>query len=382
VKLSGIDYLANTPFWDGVTAFGLDTPREVLNKLGNPQDKIKSIHVAGTNGKGSVCCQLAAILYQAGFKVGQFCSPHLGEVNERCLINGTPVALVQFDQAILRTLEVANECKLKLSYFEITTIASFLCFEEQQLDWIVVEVGLGGRLDATNTLSAPKACAITSISFDHMHMLGDTLSAIAKEKAGIAKKDVPIFVNDVVPEAKAVISEVAASSGASVEYLTQEFFFDGTTLTTSSGKFVYTSKLLAKLRGYALKNSLLSVRIAKHLGINDDTIAKGLLLANWPGRLELLKVNQPQGEINVLLDAAHNPEGVQALTEHLKSISDDYEEIIFILSIVKGKDIGEMAGQFLVFEEQVKGKTSVSFILTESCSERATPAMEIGRAHV
>ena len=173
--------------WDGTTFCPFESVVRLAELLGNPQDKVKAIHVAGTNGKGSTCATIAAMLITSGYRVGQFASPHLSHQTERCLINGRPVSVDEFIAATERVEKLAKSEEIELSFFVLTALSTFLIFAENKLDWMVIETGLGGRLDATNTIAKPELTLVTNIGFDHMHWLGDTLEAIAVEKAGIGK---------------------------------------------------------------------------------------------------------------------------------------------------------------------------------------------------
>lgn len=189
-----VEYLLNIPKF--VKKTDKDTIDEVLKRFGNPQDKMKVIHIAGTNGKGSTCAFLNSILLAAGKSVGMFTSPHLVKINERIKINGIDVSDDEFLEAFKRLKKVLDEMQnegfMHLSFFEMLFVLAVLLFENQKLEYAILETGLGGRLDATNIVKHPEVSIITTISMDHMEILGDTIEQIAAEKAGIIKKGVPV----------------------------------------------------------------------------------------------------------------------------------------------------------------------------------------------
>lgn len=360
---SGIQFLESLPFWDGKTPFSLERIARVLERLGNPQNSLRSIHVAGTNGKGTVCTQLAAMLIAEGSQVGQYCSPHLTAVNERCLINGHPVESELLGEKIDLVADVARSEQLTLSYFEYITAASFLVFKARAVDWIVVEVGLGGRLDATNTLCKPEASVITSIGYDHQGFLGATLLEIAREKAGIIKHNVPVFVGEVLPEVKSLFVEQAEQMGSPI------IFCDEQQLKV---------KIPNSLHGYQRKNAALSVSVASYLGISEFAIGKGLVTAFWPGRLELSSMTKKIGDreiaISCLLDAAHNQDGVREL---LKFVSDNIakangiKKLIFVIAVSRDKNWQEMVAQFSAFASGFSNSVRIEFVITRFASTRS-----------
>lgn len=351
----GLKFLETVEMWDGATPFTIDRVARVLELLGNPQNSISAVHVAGTNGKGTVCTQVAAMLVAAGYCVGQACSPHLSSVTERCLINGRPVDGNLLGAMIDRVRAVAEREGLTLSYFEYVTAASFLVFVQANVDWIVVEVGLGGRLDATNTIASPKVCAITSISFDHMHLLGDTLEKIAAEKAGIIKNNVPVFVGAVDKGPREVITARARECNAPVEFFEQ---------------FVLTEQLPGTLKSYQRENALLSVRIAHSLGLPAAAIDKGLRGAYWPGRLEQVSLplsHVPGRNARCVIDAAHNEAGIKKFLEFLTEEivpKGNIDKIVFVLSVSKQKEWATMAALLRDFKKTVGAKVSVEWFVT------------------
>lgn len=277
----------------------------VLHALGNPQDRLKIIHVAGTNGKGSVCAMMSAILQKAGFRVGLFTSPHLVDFRERFQINGKMISKAEI-------FELVNEIKktgIEMTFFEFTTAIAFLYFSRQNVDYLVLEVGLGGRYDATNIIQKPVATVITSISFDHIEWLGDTLDKIAFEKAGIIKRGVPLFTRVQSDVIKNICDEKDAPF----------IFVDNLEKTNMNGKFQE-------------ENAGLAAEIARFIGINEQAIKAGLQNVTWPARLEFI-------ESNILLDCAHNEEGIRAMTRFVSSLGKD---VTILFGVMGNKDYQKM----------------------------------------
>lgn len=298
--------------------FGLDRMLAALARLGDPQRGLAAVHVAGTNGKGSTVAMVDAILRAAGRKTGLFTSPHLSRFTERIRIAG---AEIDGDRLAAHGARVFAT-GVPLTYFEVATAAAFLAMAEAAVDVAILEVGLGGRLDATN-VCAPLVTAITSIGLDHMDLLGDTLAAIAREKAGIAKPGVPMLVGAVPDEAAAAIRTVCGEAGAPLVEQAHE---------------PEASWSPARLPGvHQAHNARLAVAIAKRVAavqgfaLAEPEIRRGLDGAIWPGRLELVVPG-------VLLDAAHNPDGARALADALPP----GRPRALVLSVVRGKGAAEM----------------------------------------
>jgi dihydrofolate synthase / folylpolyglutamate synthase len=284
---------------------GLERMERALDALGHPEKSLRILHVAGTNGKGSTCAMAASALTEAGHKTGLYTSPHLVRFNERIALDGVEVE----DAELLRlTRELRQACPWhdrgeegeRLTYFEFATLLAVLHFAEAGAGAVVLEVGLGGRFDATNAVR-PKVCAVTKIGLDHTEILGNTLGAIAREKAGIFKPGVPAVLAAAQPEeAMAVLLAEAARRGAPVTVAEE----------------AYPAPL--GLRGphqrgnAALAAAALRLLRAEGVPVGEAAIASGLAKARWPGRLELVR--------DVLLDGAHNPDGAAALALALRSL--------------------------------------------------------------
>jgi dihydrofolate synthase/folylpolyglutamate synthase len=323
-----------------VMRFGLETITELLSRLGNPQNDYKTILIAGTNGKGSTATMTASILRSAGYKVGLYTSPHLVDIRERIVINGRKIARKDFSQIIA---DIKEKIKKPLTYFEFLTAVAFVYFQRQKVDIAVLEVGLGGRLDATNVCK-PLVSIITNIAFDHMVYLGNALESITREKAGIIKqngicltaakqKNVLEVLKNICAERKAKLYRL----GADIKIVKQK-----------KSSFVYQglyrklSGLTISLRGeHQLANAALAVAAVElsdknGLKIDNGAIRAGLKKAYLDARLEVL-----QKEPLFLLDGAHNPAGISVLCRALKN-NFSYRRLILIFSSLIDKDYRQM----------------------------------------
>lgn len=322
---------------------GLARITRLLKLLGNPQNQWKAVHVAGTNGKGSICAYIASVLTHSHLKTGRFTSPHLAYVWDCITIDGTPVEESDFMAAQARIAQVAQMGKLEPSEFELLTATAFELFKTHAVDVAVVEVGLGGRLDATNVLCPENVLVsvISRIGLDHEGFLGDSLRAIAREKAGIAKIGVPLVLdgfND--PEAKAGVREVA-------EYVTEVTESD---MSAYKSKFGLLEPSLTPLRGaYQAENLAAAIKGLEIVSqssprLNRETVMAGIKNTKWPGRLE---VCQHKGH-EVLLDGAHNPQAAKLLGEYIdQSLRKKEAPVTFIMGFSAGKNIAEIVGEFL-----------------------------------
>lgn len=286
---------------------GLDRIREVLAALGDPQNSYRSVHVAGTNGKGSTCAMVEAGLRAAGVRTGLFTSPHLIEPVERIQIDGVPVSKEQFNRAFEVVHETAGKLDLDChpTYFETVTAMAFWLFRELGVETAVIETGLGGRLDATNVIR-PAVTAITAIDFDHEAYLGHTIEAIAGEKAGILKPGVPTVFAGQRPDAEKVLEARAKELGVRVARAS-EFEIRDLQLDARGCSF---NGLRCPLAGeHQVDNATTAVLVLRELGVAPEGIAD----ARWPGRLECVAPNP-----DVILDGAHNPAGARALRRYLE----------------------------------------------------------------
>ena len=299
--------------------FGLERIRVLLEALGNPQDRCRFVHVAGTNGKGSTCAMMESALRSAGRRTGLFISPHLNEPTERIAVGGRPIPADRFTEAFNRVhgtaekLLDAGAIDLHPTYFETVTAMGFLIFAEAPTDIVVLEVGLGGRLDATNVVH-PDLCVITQIDFDHEAYLGISLEAIAGEKAGILKPGVPAVFSRQRPEVDPVLDRRAGELGVPVSRA-RDCAISALELHSRGSRFTLGQDLHIEcpLAGeHQVENAATSALALKRLGLSNAVIERGIAQARWPGRLEMVS-EHPE----IILDGAHNPAGARALAAYL-----------------------------------------------------------------
>jgi dihydrofolate synthase / folylpolyglutamate synthase len=319
---------------------GLERIRLALQRLGSPERRVPAVHIAGTNGKGSVAAMTDSILRRAGVRTGLFTSPHLVRFTERIRIDGSEIdgnRLAGLDEAVAGT-------GLRLTYFEVATVLAFLAFAEAGVEVAVLETGLGGRLDATSVCQ-PLGCAITSVAFDHEAILGNTLAQIAAEKAGICKAGVPLLLGPLPPEADARVAEIAAAVGAPIRRAGVDFSAAPPGRPALSGAHQLANAALATALARA-------AALALHRPLADADIVAGLAEVRWPGRLERVAAD-------VLFDCAHNLEGCQALVAALP----EARRRVLVTSIVRDKNAAAMLA--------VLGPCFDRVIVTRSPSERA-----------
>lgn len=296
----------------------LDRIAHALTALGQPQNtRAQILHVAGTNGKGSTCAFLDAIARAAGLKVGLFTSPHLVRVNERIRINGMPAA----DAAFVDALDRVGQTGISLTYFEAITAAGFLLFQAAEVDIIVLEVGLGGRLDSTNVVT-PAVSLITPVDFDHQAFLGDTIEAIAGEKAGIIKPQRPVVSARQHEAAAAVIADIAERQNAPLSLCGRDF--DGWAqhgrLAVQTQSRLYDLPAPTLVGPHQFENAAVAVAAIDALGdnrIDDIALAAGVAQAWWPGRM----TRAPRTCGDIWIDGAHNPHGARALAATLHELN-------------------------------------------------------------
>jgi dihydrofolate synthase/folylpolyglutamate synthase len=359
---------------------GLDNIRHLCAALGHPERAFRSLHIAGTNGKGSVSAMTHASLHASGAVAGRYTSPHLSELAERFVVGDHPVNISRIEGSVAEVLGCADALlhagvlAAPPTFFEATTAAAFELFRRAGVDLAVVEVGLGGRFDATNVIT-PLAGAITTIDFDHQQHLGATLGAIAFEKAGIIKPGMPVVIGKLGTEARDVIRRRAADQGATlieatmdVEHQTE--IIDGRarlTLATPSGSY---GPVTLSLRGeHQVQNAIVAVRLletaaARGVPVTSEAIEHGLATAEWPARLELLAIEEGR---RVLLDAAHNPEGARALAAYLDRWHPERPPIV--LGVMKDKNVADIARVLLPVVSRV--------IATAAPTSRAIAALDL-----
>lgn len=342
------EYILDIPKFAGKHTLA-DT-KEMLGRLTGSRIESKIIHVAGTNGKGSVCAYLQSILRTAGFHVGMFISPHLETMRERILYDGEMIPQESFVKAFDLVREESDRQKEKHpSFFEFLFLIGMCYFKEKEPDYIILETGLGGRLDATNCIAKPKLCVITEIGFDHMQYLGNTLVEIAGEKAGIIKPGTPVVYLDKRKETSRVIEQTAAMLETTAIAVKKSQIGrpvmrkKSIDFSFSNGYYRYDNLILRTTAAYQTENAsvaLVAARSLKEERIDDEAIRKGLYDAFWPGRMEEILPH-------VFLDGAHNEDGIEAF---LQSVSASAEETkkgkrLLLFGVVADKQYDKMIGR-------------------------------------
>jgi dihydrofolate synthase/folylpolyglutamate synthase len=342
--------------------FSLDRMRLLLKALGNPHTKFRSVHVAGTKGKGSTCTMLASMLAANGLKVGLYTSPHICDIRERIRIGGEMISQIALTRLICQVEPILERLEQKPTFFEIFTALAFVYFAEQQVDVAVVETGLGGRLDSTNVLE-PLVCGITSISMDHMHQLGGTLGLIATEKAGIFKKDAVVLSVPQVAEAKRALRKVAKELPTQLLFTGEDVDFsfrvessrsDGchtrVCLTTPQSNFEHLPvPLLGEHQALncGLALALYDQLKLKGFSLQDSKAVSALAAVYLPGRMEMISQDP-----RILVDGAHNAASVQAL---LRAIGQHipYDSMVMVFGCAADKDISGMMEQIATGADKV-----------------------------
>ncbi|MBP52549.1 MAG: bifunctional folylpolyglutamate synthase/dihydrofolate synthase [Opitutae bacterium] len=317
------------------SSYGIERMLEFTQRLGNPQNSFPSIHVAGTNGKGSVCSMLSSIYLENGYKVGMFTSPHLVELGERVQVNGEILSFAEIERIVNEIRPVAEEMEAEKpgmhpTFFEVMTAVAFLTFQSRKVDLAVLETGLGGRLDSTNVVT-PELSVITSISLDHCEILGSEIPEIANEKAGIVKEGIPVLSGILPPDAFLVIQEVAQKRGAP--------HFD--LMNMNADQYPETN-----LDGYyQRRNAALAQKSVQILNarfpIEKENTLRGLQKVKLPGRWQFVSGSPP-----LLLDASHNQEGFIGLIENLSQLNQPFTAWIAAMGADRGKKLIEAITSF------------------------------------
>jgi dihydrofolate synthase / folylpolyglutamate synthase len=334
----------------------LDRMHSILGKLGHPERKHLPpvIHVAGTNGKGSTVAYLRHIMEAAGLKVHAYTSPHLVKFHERIRVAGELIAESDLT-ALLQECEEAN-AQEPITFFEITTAAAFLAFSRTPADYLILEVGLGGRLDATNVIDHPALCVITTIDYDHQQYLGDTLSLIAHEKAGILKRGCPAIIGVQPDEARAEIERVAERVRAPAAIAGQDW-----QAYEQHGRLVFQDENglldlpMPQLKGRHqidnAGNAIAAVRKLDDSRITDRHIAEGLKATTWPARMQRLGQgmlsNLVPAEAELWLDGGHNPSAGRVLAQAFSELNDRHSRpLVLVWGMLNTKDVGSFIGSF------------------------------------
>lgn len=324
----------------------LEYIKKILTLFDNPQKNFKSIHIVGTNGKGSVCAMLSNILSKAGLKVGRYTSPHLVDVRERIVINDQMISKEDFMRLVLLIQEKKKSVGITLTFFEIMTTLCFLYFSEQKVDYAIIEAGLGGTWDATNVI-LPKICVITSISIDHTEYLGNTVEEITKDKCGIIK-----------PGSLVVTKKDQPCMSIIKEKIKEE-----------SGKLLLSTPYLGAngLAGdFQKENAGIAYTVAQFLNIPHAIIQEGIATTTWPGRCQFI-------EKNILVDGAHNLGGIKALAQYVNSIRSQYTNLTILFGVGKKKQWREMIAALPDHD---------LLIVTQSTNEEALDPGEIGEGMI
>jgi len=341
--------------------FGLDNIKNLLARLDNPHKKLKIVHVAGTNGKGSTSAMLASILYENNFSVGLYTSPHLICFSERIRVNGIPVSESFLLSQIKRVAQVVEEFPIGTgypTYFEFGTALAFCCFAEQGVDYSVIETGMGGRLDATNVVN-PILSVITNIGFEHQEYLGDDLVSIAAEKAGIIKKGVPVLTGERNKDVLSVFNRVCETRETSLFHANNFFEVIGCSsglwgqefLLRSGDKYIENRYRIPLLGDFQLENARLALAAVallreKGVSVKDSAVLDGLLRTSWPGRMQVLAGNPV-----VIADGAHNKNAAERFAKAVKLLIPEKKNIL-VFGVLGDKDVeGIMSYLFPCAEE-------------------------------
>lgn len=326
-------------YWRG-SKLGLVRVTELCNLLGNPQNKLKFIHVAGTNGKGSTCAMLSRILCAQGYRTGLFVSPYVDRFNERIQFNNEPIADDELAEIITDLKPVVESMENAPTEFEVITAAAFLYYVRKQCDYVVLEVGLGGELDSTNIIKTPLLSIITAIDYDHMHILGNSIEEIAYAKAGIVKDNGTVLFYGEHPDALPVIETACKKHQASLHIVDRSTLREGAyDLHGQSFDYRdYRNLKLGLLGKYQMRNAATvidAVELLREKGveISDEALRTGLRETVWPARFELLREEPP-----LFVDGGHNPHGVRGTVETYQRLFPDQKAKI-IMGMMRDKDV-------------------------------------------
>lgn len=338
-------FLNDTPQYGETT--GVERAGKLLELLGNPDKNLKIIHIAGTNGKGSVCSYIDDILKKSGYKTGLFTSPHLVTIRERIQVDGELISREDFTQYFNKVYETARANNLKLAYFDFFFGAAMLYFDKCKVDYVVLETGLGGSLDATNAVHNPLCCVITTISLEHTAILGDTIKKIAEQKAGIIKQGVPVVYAD-DNEASGVIEDIAHSKNSYYYGVSPQQYqiiknFNGCIDFSLHNEYYINNCLrLATPAIYQVENVSIAITVCRllkhlyHIDIKDSAIVDSAGSHIWQGRMEKLTDN-------IYVDGAHNPQGIQSFVNSVNGMyADSTDKAALLFSVVSDKNFEQM----------------------------------------
>jgi dihydrofolate synthase/folylpolyglutamate synthase len=337
--------------------YGLERITTLLAALGHPERLPRIVHVAGTNGKGSVCAMIEAGLRAAGLRTGLFTSPHLVEPTERIRIAGCAVSASQFSAAFDRVHfcaeQLLNDGAIDFhpTYFETVTAMAFLLFQDQKTEAVVLEVGLGGRLDATNVVH-PELCVITPVDFDHEALLGKSLEAIAGEKAGILKPGVPAVFAAQRQEALQTLDRRAVDLSLEVIHAQEKWHVDNVELSAQGSTFTVHDgsemRIHCPLAGeHQVANAVVAVAALERLGMETSAIEPGIAATRWPGRLHRVSVSP-----EIILDGAHNPAGARALAAYIQRFYSE-RRVVLVYGAMRDKAVEEITGILFPHADEV-----------------------------
>jgi dihydrofolate synthase/folylpolyglutamate synthase len=353
-----MNFLKKLKEYEGMTP-GLSRIKKFFESIDNPQDKIKAIHIAGTNGKGSTAVFISEILQAGKYKTALYTSPHLVNVTERIKINGKNIPSKVFDSLLKKYLGKA--VKYKLSYFEYLTAIAFIYFAKQKVDIAVLETGLGGRFDATNIIKKPLVCVITSIAKEHQEILGDTIRQIAYEKAGIIKKGAYVVCGKLPKEAISVIK-----SKLEMPYLYGKDFKSLNYKVCNFGQRFDYINVNKKIKNIEIKllgrhqavNAAVAICVAdllnkKEYFLDEASIRTGLKGTVWPGRFDIKKFTINNKEIEIIIDGAHNAESLNAFVKTFKQLGFAKKQRTFVFAVMKEKKYKYMVKKIAPFAKKI-----------------------------
>ena len=361
--INGVSWLGSKP--------GLERVTELLEKLGRPQDALKFIHIAGTNGKGSCAAMLSSVMKCCGYRTGLFTSPYLARFNERMQVNGKPIGDEALAEVVAQVKPAADAMEDHPTEFEMMTAAAFLWFKQERCDIVVLETGLGGRLDATNVIAAPEAAVIMNIGLDHTQILGDTVEAIAAEKAGIIKPGCDCVLYRQQESVMDVVRQRCAAQGAGLHIADfDRIYSEFDSLYGQS--FAYKGELYALplLGKHQLKNAataLEAVEVLRSKGwkLEQSDVEHGIYAVSWPGRFELI-----HDEPLFVVDGGHNPQCAETVVENLMNYFSGNHRVMLV-GMLADKDVdGTLA---------ILDRAADEYVCITPESERALPAEELAK---
>lgn len=353
---------------------GLSNIRNLCSLLDNPQENIRTVHIGGTNGKGSTAAVLSAVLQESDYRVGLYTSPHLTDFTERIRINNTQITPEEVSRLVRYIRDRIKDTKLTPTFFEFTTALALLYFAREGVDIAIMEVGMGGRMDATNIVN-PLVSVITNVDYDHTEHLGKTLEEITREKCGIIKEEVPVVTSEIKEDVLFGIGQKVKEVGTSVYRCHEDFHADLLKITCQDSHFYYDgliwkrlymeSPLTGKHQMYNIGAALCTIELLTKNGfkVTEPQVIEGMRNVSWPGRLETFPSNPL-----VLLDGAHNHVGTVALREFIEGVVKRERmggKVVLIFGVLKDKDVHSMAGELIPFSTEV--------IVTRPNTERGLP---------